>query len=142
MEEDIMTQFSGSFAGKVNWQTTASMPDRPNHEIGLVEIGGTQTSTDQQWSGAAITYWGTADLIDGSGPQRGYFLNVHTDNDRDCGSFEAQITMSGEQVTLEGTWQFIGGTGKFEGISGSGTFKGRMTSPTAVSTEWEGEYHL
>jgi hypothetical protein len=142
VEEDIMTQFSGSFTGKVNWQTTASMPDRPNHEIGLVEIGGTQTSTDPQWSGAAITYWGTADLIDGSGPQRGYFLNVHTDNDRDCGSFEAQITVSGEQVMLEGTWQFIGGTGKFEGISGRGTFKGRMTSPTAVSTEWEGEYHL
>ena len=51
-----MTQFSGSFAGKVKWQTTASMPDRANHELGLLEIGGTQTSTDPQWSGAAITY--------------------------------------------------------------------------------------
>ena len=137
-----MPKLSGSFAGNVNWQTTASMPDRANHALGLVEIGGTQTSTDAQWDGAAITYWGTADLIDGSGIQRGYFLNVHADGARDCGSFDGKITTAGEQVTLDGTWQYIGGTGKFKGITGKGTYHGRMVSPTAVQTEWQGEYQL
>jgi hypothetical protein len=118
------------------------MPDRANHELGLVEIGGTQTSTDPHWSGAAITYWGTADLIDGSGAQRGYFLNVHAGGDQDCGSFEGQIMTAGEQVTLEGTWQFIGGTGKFAGITGKGTYQGRMVSPTEIQTAWQGEYQL
>jgi hypothetical protein len=66
-----MPKVSGAFARKVNGQATASMPDRANHRLGLVEIGGTQTSTDPQSNGAAITYWGTADLIDGNGIQRG-----------------------------------------------------------------------
>jgi hypothetical protein len=46
---------------------------RANYALRLVQIGGTQTSTHPQWRGAAITYWGTADLMDGSGPQRGTF---------------------------------------------------------------------
>jgi len=136
-----MTTFSGSFTGKTTWQTTASIPDRANHELGLVEISGTQTSTDPQWNEAAITYWGTADLMDGSGVQRGYFLNVDAAGDRNSGRFEGKITTAGAQVTLAGTWQFIGGTGKFAGITGQGTYQGRMTSPTEVSTSWEGEYH-
>ena len=83
-----------------------------------------------------------ADLTDGSGPQRGYFHNVRADGDQDWGSFEGKITTSGEQVTLEGAWRFIDGTGKFRGISGSGTYKGRMTSPTDMATDWTGEYQL
>jgi hypothetical protein len=137
-----MPKVSGSFSGNVNWQATASMPDRENHALGLVEIGGTQTSTDAQWQGAAITYWGTADLVDGSGIQRGYFLNVHADGGRDYGSFEGKITTAGEQVTLGGTWQYSGGTGKFKGITGHGTYHGRMVSPTAAQVDWQGEYQL
>jgi hypothetical protein len=38
------------------------------------------------------------------------------------------------QITLEGTWRFSGGTGGLTGLSGAGTFKGRMTSPTGVET--------
>jgi len=44
---------------------------RANYALGLVEIGGTLTSTYPPWRGAMITYWGTADLIDNSGPQGG-----------------------------------------------------------------------
>ena len=47
-----------------------------------------------------ITYWGTADLIAGNGPQRGYFVNEHSDGDRDFGTFEGRIATSDGQVTL------------------------------------------
>jgi hypothetical protein len=137
-----MTKVSGSFTGKSNWQATASIPDTGSHDLGVVEIGGKQTSSDPQWNDAAVTYWGMADLTNGSGPQRGYFHNAHADGDRDWGSFDGKISTSGQQATIEGTWQYTGGTGKFQRISGRGTYKGRMTSPTEVEVEWAGEYQL
>jgi hypothetical protein len=137
-----MTKVSGAFRGKTNWQATASIPDKGSHDLGVVEIVGRQTSTDPKWNDAAITYWGVADLTDGSGPQWGYFQNAHADGDRDWGTFDGKITTSGQQVTIGGTWQYTGGTGKFERISGSGTYKGQMTSPTEVAAEWAGEYQL
>jgi hypothetical protein len=137
-----MTKVSGSFSGKATWQATASIPDRGTHDLGVMEISGRQTSSDPEWNHAAITYWGMADLTDGSGSQRGYFHNVHVDGDRDWGSFDGKVTTLGQHTTIEGTWQYTGGTGKFQRISGGGTYNGRMTSPTEVATEWAGEYQL
>ncbi len=137
-----MANLSGSFTGKTNWQTTAALHDRPNHELNLAEIIGTQKSTDEKWNDANLTYWGTADLIAGSGTQRGYFVNEHTNGDRDWGTFQGRITSAGGQVTLEGTWTFTGGTGTFNGLTGTGSYRGRMISPTEVEMTWEGTYQL
>jgi hypothetical protein len=46
------------------------------------------------------------------------------------------------QITLDGTWRFSGGTGGLTGLGGAGTFKGRMTSPSEIETQWEGAYQL
>ena len=89
-----------------------------------------------------ITYWGIADLHSGSGTQRGYWVNEHSDGDRDWGTFEGKVATTGSEVTLEGKFTVSGGTGKFNGISGSGTYKGRMTSPFEVEMTWEGAYQL
>ena len=89
-----------------------------------------------------MTYCGVADLQAGSGSQRGYYVNERADGHRDWGTFEGKITASGQQVTLEGTWTFAGGTGKFDGISGGGSYSGRMTCPGEVEMEWAGEYQL
>jgi len=45
-------------------------------------------------------------------------------------------------MTVEGTWQFTGGSGKFKGLTGGGKFKTRMTSPRDVVCTWEGAYEL
>lgn len=137
-----MTALSGTFTAKARLQTTISLSDVPNHELNLAEIAGTQKSTDPQWNDAHLTYWGIADLVAGSGSQRGYYVNEHADGDRDLGTFEGKITASGGQVTLEGTWKFTGGTGKLAGIRGGGSYKGRMPSPNEVEIEWNGEYEL
>ena len=137
-----MPNVSGSFSGKVKTQTTFSLSDLPNHELNLGEITGLQKATDDNWNNARLAYWGLADLLSGSGTQRGYFVNERADGDRDWGTFEGRITTAGGQVTLEGTWRFSGGTGKFNGLSGSGTYKGRMPSPLEVEMTWEGAYQL
>ena len=48
----------------------------------------------------------------------------------------------GGQVTIEGTWKFAGGTGKLEGLTGGGSYKGQMTSPVEVENTWEGKYQI
>ena len=137
-----MTAFSGSFHGKTTWQNVARVPDTANHELSLVEIGGQQTCSDPRWYQAAVTHWGLADLTDGHGEQRGYFRNVRPDGDCNWGSFASHVTTVGEHTTLEGTWQLQGGTGIFQGITGSGTFQGQNLSPTEVAITWQGDYQL
>jgi hypothetical protein len=137
-----MSNFSGSFSGRATSQATIALEDIPNHDLNLLEVTGVQKSTDDNWNNATITYWGTADLVGGSGPQRGYFVDVHANGDRDIGTFEGKVKTAGGQVTIEGTWKYVDGTGQFKGITGSGTYKGRMTSPTEVENTWEGTYEL
>jgi hypothetical protein len=137
-----MPNFSGSFSGRATLQTTISLHDIPNHEMNMVGITGLQKTTDDNWKDAKITYWGSADLVEGSGPQRGYFVDEHPGGDRDFGTFEGKITTASGQVSIEGTWKYAGGTGKFKGLTGGGTYKGRMTSPVEVENSWKGTYQL
>ena len=138
----MATKISGTFFGKITTQAAASLFHEGNHALTLVVVAGPQTSPDPLWNGAQITYWGTSDLQNGNGPQKGYWCNEHTDGDRDWGTFEGNITTSGQQVSMEGTYQFTGGTGKFTGLTGGGKYKGHFPSVTDVVNNWEGEYTL
>jgi hypothetical protein len=137
-----MPNFSGSFSGRATSQTVVSLEDVPNHEMHLATITGLQKSSDDNWKDSRITYWDVSDLVGGNGTQRGYFVNVHANGDRDIGTFEGKVKAAGGQVTIEGTWKYADGTGQFKGITGGGTYKGRMTSPTEVENTWEGTYQL
>ena len=137
-----MPNVSGSFSGRATSQTIAPLGDTPNHEMRLATIAGIQKSSDQNWNDSQITYCDMTDLNGGNGPQRGYFVNTHANGDRDFGSFEGKVKTAGDQVTIEGTWKYTDGTGQFKGITGNGTYKGRMTSPGEVENTWEGKYEL
>ena len=137
-----MPNLSGSFSGRTTSQTVVSLEDVPNHELHLATITGLQKTGDANWKDSRITYWGASDLVGGNGPQRGYFVNLHPKGDRDIGTFEGKVVTAGTQVTIEGTWKYVDGTGIFKGIAGGGTYKGRMTSPTEVENAWEGTYEL
>lgn len=137
-----MPNFSGSFSGKVTSQTVVSVEDVPNHEMHLATITGLQRSSDEMWTDSRINYCDLSDLVGGNGTHRGYFVNVHPNGDRDIGTFEGKVKTAGGQVTIEGTWKYTDGTGQFKGITGGGTYKGRMTSPNEVENTWEGTYQL
>jgi hypothetical protein len=141
-EANLMTEFKGSFSGRSRALTVLSLSDMPDHELHAVEITGSHSSTDEKWNAARVTYWGMSDLIAGQGTQRGYFVNEHPAGDREWGTFQAKVTTRGDETTLEGTWSFSDGTGRFAGIQGSGTFKTRATSATEVQCAWEGSYKL
>lgn len=137
-----MPAISGTLSGNAKSQAAIALSDQSNHELSIAEIGGTQKSPDAKWNNAAFVYWGITDLVEGKGSQRGYFVNVHVDGDRDWGTFEGKAATSGAEVTVEGTWQFTGGSGKFKGLTGKGTFKTRTTSPRSVDGSWQGAYEL
>ena len=137
-----MPQVSGSFVGKTSSQSMITLHDVPDHEMSLIAVTGPQSSADPLWDSATVVYWGVADLIAGNGPQTGYFSNRHRNGDIDRGTFEGRITTAAGIATMEGRWTYTGGTGSFAGITGGGTYQGRITSPTEVQTSWEGSYQL
>ena len=137
-----MPAISGTFSGHVKVQTALVVPDQPNHELNVAEIGGTQKSTDEMWNNSAITYWGITDLVGGKGSQHGYFVNDHGESGRDWGTFEGKAASNGAQITVEGKYQFTGGSGKFKGLTGHGTFQTKMSSPKEVRCTWLGAYEL
>ena len=138
----MATKITGSFSGKIRTQAAAALIHEGNRALTLVEVAGTQTSPDPLWNGAKITYWGTADLVNGNGPQKGYWCNERANGDRDWGTFEGKIITSGQQVSMEGAFKFTGGTGKFKGMSGVGKYKGHFPSVMDVVNDWDGEYTL
>src|SRR2546427_6390902 len=116
-----MPAMTGSFSGNVKLQTAIAVSDQSNHELNMAEITGTQKCTDERWNNAQITYWGITDSIEGKGSQHGYFVQVHDGGDRDWGTFEGKVATNGAEITVEGKWQFNGGSGKFKGLTGNGT---------------------
>lgn len=137
-----MPAFSGSFSGNIRTESILAPSDQPHHSLNIAEISGVQKSTDEKWNNSAITYWGTMDVIENRGTQQGYFVNDHGAAGRDFGTFEGSVSASGGQITVEGTWKYTGGTGNFKYITGGGTFKTRLTSPTQVEGTWQGAYEL
>jgi hypothetical protein len=138
----MATKITGVFSGKIMTQATSALFHEDNHALTLVEVAGTQKSPDPLWNGAKITYWGTGDLVNGNGSQKGYWCNERLEGDRDWGTFEGKITTSGQQVSMEGTFKFTGGTGKFKGLTGGGKYKGHFLSAADVVNNWDGEYTL
>jgi hypothetical protein len=137
-----MTDFSGSFSGRVRVLTTISLADISGHELQTVEITGPQSSTDANWNAARVTYWGVSDVVAGNGTQRGYYVNEREDGGRDWGTFEGKVTTNQGGTVIDGMWRSSEGTGKFTGLTGQGTYKTRMTSPMELECTWQGRYEL
>lgn len=130
-----MPNFSGSYLGKLESQTTIAAP--AEHQLSLSVASATQKAN---WNGAKLTVWGTADAVNGIGTSRGYFRNEHPNGDVDYGTNECTVTMTGTEVTMTGTWRFTGGTGKVANITGNGVFTDKQTSPTSSEGTWSGSY--
>jgi hypothetical protein len=137
-----MPSLTGSFSGKITRQMAMPLGVRPNHEMSLAEVAGTQQSADRMWNSAKIAYWGVTDVTEGKGTQRGSYFNVHADKGRERGTFEGRVSAVGGKMTVEGTWKITGGDGQYQGASGTGTFKTTLKSETEMECAREGAYEL
>src|SRR5207247_8822411 len=92
----LMTDFSGSFSGRVRVLTTISVADISGHELQTVEIGGPHSSSDANWNGARVTYWGISDVVTGNGTQRRNYVNERADSSRHRGTSKGKVTTNAD----------------------------------------------
>jgi len=104
--------------------------------------------------------WTTPFTIDGSKPGRtvdvaigdmsgsmarnhGYSTTVMDNGDSTFVRYEGAMQMKKDgSGTLKGTWKYVRGTGKFAGISGSGTYKGEGAADGSAWADVSGHYSL
>ena len=73
------------------------------------------------------------DSVEGRGKQTGYYIDTHEDGTQTYGNFEGTIETTVKpdgswESTWEGTYQYLGGTGKYNNIKGDGQYKGQASS--------------
>ena len=126
---------------------TKGLPgDHPAHEVSLLAEHEMDTSSDPLFDGVQVRVIGVSDYTAGNGPHFGYRQTTHPNGDLSFMAYEGKTTTvvnedGSMNTTFEGTWRFIGGTGQFEGVQGSGTYRGQVTE-AGPTYEFEGEYEL
>ena len=140
------TKTSGTLScGKPDPAYSIDVGDRPGHSVAIskfvctwtkpMEYGEVQTK-----EGYDVAY------SDASGAKvrgSGYHVSNLSNGDKIYVHFQGNDTMmDGKPSTTEGTWSYTGGTGKFKGIKGKGTSKGKADSSGNMVSEIEGDYEL
>lgn len=148
----LMAQKKFKIAGKHTLAftpvATINVGDTEDHIISLSTFEGANVSTGKNkfMDGAQDVGMMFVDLVKGNGPHQGYgqfSLNGDTIFWKHQGKTVTTLSPKGKPVTTsEGSWTYINGTGKYENIQGSGTYKGNDISKTISITEWEGEYFI
>ena len=105
--------------------------DVENHFIGTFQWEGVNTIDGGEVATSVNN--GTFDLTNGLGPYSSYIIFTFQDASTYTEYIEGAYTMTDKGKVSEGTYKFVGGTGRFAGIKGKGTFqvnqynKGKMS---------------
>lgn len=122
------------------YRTAVPIGDRANHEVGQeltiadIKYSNSDFKARSEW---ALTQF---DYIDGTGKQRGIFIDTHEDGSQTYGTFEgSQRTITQADGTWESVWEgkyrYTGGTGEYKGIRGEGEYRGRASSKSVAREE-------
>lgn len=93
-----------------------------------------------------VTTVAITEAVAGTGTVKGYRTSLCRDGDKTYATYDGTLKTVPRQggppeITVRGAWQYTGGTGRYEGIVGGGTYKGQLTSQGLVY-DWEGEQTL
>jgi hypothetical protein len=104
--------------------TSIEVGDVPGHIVGVVEFKGLTFFADGEI--ATHSNPATFDLTNGSGPHQGYVVHYFDDGSTSIERYrgEAQLSADGKTTVVEGTFECVGGTGRFAGLKGEGTYRG------------------
>ena len=148
------TQAADEIAGRVFYHTqkveTMEVGDVPSHVLGVIQQPGFQFITKGPDSGQIVPRMATVyfDVVNGKGTAFGYIVANFQDGSILIYKSHATLTPvdGGKKAAIEGTYEYVGGTGRFAGTKGKGTFKGeRIGSPKTggdtyvdfTGTEWK-----
>jgi hypothetical protein len=113
-------------------KSSFNIDDVPNHEV-MQEVllqqskySGSDFKPVEEWIHVQT------DQTDGSGSHKGNFFLILQGGDQTYGTFDGKhktvVQKDGAWAsTWEGTYRYLGGTGKYKNIKGAGTYKGRAS---------------
>ncbi len=103
---------------------TMEVGDVPGHVLGIAQQSGMMFYPDGGVAKKAATFY--FDMMKGKGTFVDYSL--YTDQDGSTRFIKAVGTAgpvdNGKKFVIEGTFECVGGTGRYEGFKGTGTFRG------------------
>ncbi|MGH7510238.1 MAG: hypothetical protein ACREMZ_12325 [Gemmatimonadales bacterium] len=139
------SRIAGTFAARYTEQHPAPISDATGHMIMLGRAQGINRNTGPTpyMDRAKVTNVEFADLVQGNGPQQGY-ISMSSGPDTVISKWSGKVTttLSPEQTpitTFQGTWSKVKGTGRYKAVAGSGNYRGRFTSQTEYTVDWDGE---
>lgn len=118
------------------------MGDRPGHVMGVIGFAG--LTFYESGEIAPHTNPAAFDLTEGSGPHQGWVVDTFDDGSTAIERYQgrAAVIDDGAKTVVEGTYTCEGGTGRFEGLTGSGTYQGerfgRLEAGASVYVDFEG----
>jgi hypothetical protein len=115
---------------------TLKVPDVEGHVNMLYEAKG--IAFFEKWGSATVHAKNMVDLTKGGASFQGY---IHT-TFPDGSTISARFGGKSAAGRADGNWNYFKGTGKFEGIQGSGTLKTYFPSLDQFYSDFEGEYTL
>jgi len=126
---------------------TMAIGNVEGHFLALMRSTGTNAATGgtKFMDGAQAVNSSASDLVNGNGMHHGYLILTQGANSVFCkwsGNVTTVQGTEGPRTTFEGTFTWIGGTGEYAKIGGSGTYRGHYTSKIAYTAEWAGEYSV
>jgi hypothetical protein len=147
-QTEAQTKIAGKMTMVFAKTDSLLVADAPGHLMTIGESKGTNTSVGESsfMDGSESVNYSYSDIMMGNGAHQGYVTHKSGD-DMTVTKWQGKITttMSKEGApitTFAGTFEYVKGTGKYQGISGKGTYQGQFTSETEYTVEWQGEYTL
>ena len=138
------SRIAGTFTAKYAEQHPLPVPD-VGHALVLGRVEGVNRSTGQTpyMDQGKVTSLEFGDLIQGNGPQQGYItLSRGADSVISTWNGKVTTTLSPDKTPMTsfaGTWTKLKGTGRYQDITGKGTYQGRFISQTEYTVDWKGE---
>jgi len=113
----------------------------------VVDTASIYSSSDPDWDKAKIfSAWHTINPTDQGEDFKGCYAITHPNGDQTFlhydGSWKWVLPRDGNKWTSEEYGYFTGGTGKFNGITGFFTGKGKGDGPTDATVELQFEYEV
>ena len=127
-------------------QATVNLDDVPEHVLQLSYDIYDHTCTCPEIGDFRQHIYSQYDLVAGSGTDVGYWTDETKTGDKVFGKHSSKVKTEVNpdgswEMTFSGEWVATGGTGKFEGVKGKGTFSGKG-GPEEMSYQWEGGFDL
>ena len=141
------TKISGTGkCGKPDKEQAIEVGDRAGHIIAMAQESCTWTAPFEMAGIKAKSYTGTivSDISGAKSSDRGYVVVNMENGDKAIVRINqgtSRIGKEGKPESGEGTWTYVGGTGKFNGLTGKGTYKSKAAGDS-MEDQIEGEYTL